>query len=119
MPRICTIRIIESLSSTPIDDLTKSRVPLIFDADLDWVRKRGVAVERVNQEGHATDQRPNNPDEILTGLQQEHSLPIVVVDGKVALSGRYPTREEMGIWMMFGLVLPEEKNAGTFRSCTL
>ncbi|MDL2284175.1 arsenic metallochaperone ArsD family protein [Oxalobacter sp. OttesenSCG-928-P03] len=102
MPKISRIRIIEPQPPA-------HNVPPAFDADLAWVQKRGVEVERQYQE-------PLSPDLAHT---PRHPLPLVLVDGNIALSGRYPTREEMGIWMMFGVVFSEDKNTGGTRCCTL
>ncbi len=97
MPRISHLQIIES--SAALADL-----PVALDADLEWVKNRGVDVERLPQEA-------SSPASISLG-----PLPLVFVDGNMALSGRYPTREEMGIWMMFGFVAPNGEGS---RPCTL
>lgn len=99
MPRISRLQIIESPAA--------HAVPAALDADLEWVKKRGVDVERLHQD--ASSPAPV----VLSG-----PLPLVFVDGNMALSGRYPTREEMGIWMMFGFVSPNDNNGGP-RPCTL
>ncbi|WAW09010.1 arsenic metallochaperone ArsD family protein [Oxalobacter vibrioformis] len=100
MPRISRLQIIESPAAL-------ADRPAALDADLEWVKKRGVDVERLPQDA-------SSPAPIsLSG-----PLPLVFVDGNMALSGRYPTREEMGIWMMFGFVSPNDSNGGP-RLCTL
>jgi len=103
MPKINHIRIIEP-------SLAANAAPATFDADLEWVKKRGVDVERLYQE-------QGSPVENL--LPASRPLPLVVVDGHIALFGRYPTREEMGIWMMFGFVSADDGNASGIRCCTL
>ena len=99
MPKISRIRIVE---------LPQAEISATLDADLDWVKKRGVDVERLHQE-----MIPFDP------LLNSGSLPQVFVDGDLAISGRYPTREEMGIWMMFGFVSPNDRNSSGPRPCTL
>jgi AhpD family alkylhydroperoxidase len=67
-----------------------------FAADLKWLADQGVAVERFNL--------TQTPDAfagaalVQTALTEkgEDALPLVVVDGKVAVSGAYPTRAELG-----------------------
>jgi hypothetical protein len=99
MPKINHIRIIE---------LSRADVPATLGADLEWVKSRGVDVERLHQDVVFSDP-----------LSIPGSAPLVFVDGNMALSGRYPTREEMGIWMMFGVVSPSDSNSGGIRPCTL
>lgn len=101
MPKINRIRLIEPAQMA-------ADAPAALDADLEWVKQRGVEVERLHpdfaSEAHA----------FIPG-----SLPQVWVDGNMALSGRYPTREEMGIWMMFGFISPNDTNSEGPRPCTL
>ncbi len=110
MPKIAHLRIIES-------DQTRLQSPSSLESDLAWVAKRGVEVERRLQD--AAPEKDEIPSVDAPGTVFSESLPYIEVDGNLALSGRYPTREEMGIWMMFGFVSPEEKNAGGIRCCTL
>ncbi len=110
MPKITHLRIIES-------EQAKLQSPSSLDADLAWVAKRGVDVERLIQNDLPENETINFSDCIA--MASALSFPLVEVDGNIAMSGRYPTREEMGIWMMFGFVSPEEKNTGGIRCCTL
>lgn len=107
MPKITRIRIVETQQ-------TLLAAPALLNDDLAWVMKRGVDVERLVENSIST----ANVSEMLPN-KDALTLPLILVDGNVALSGRYPTREEMGIWMMFGFVPPEEKNTGGVRCCTL
>ncbi|MCL1887054.1 MAG: arsenic metallochaperone ArsD family protein [Betaproteobacteria bacterium] len=110
MPKISSIRIIE-LSAA------KGLTPDTLDADLEWVKKRGVTVERLYQDSSSPE--PDSGDFAGNAIAALHSLPLVLIDGNIALSGRYPTREEMGIWMLFGLVRADDRNRGSVRCCTL
>jgi AhpD family alkylhydroperoxidase len=72
-----------------------------FAADVEWARQNGAQIERFNLA-----QQPlafaNNPV-VKAFLEQsgQEGLPLILVDGAVTLSGRYPTRDELGGW--FGL----------------
>lgn len=101
MPRISRLQIIEP--TTALADR-----PAALDADLEWVSKRGVDVDLLLQDALSPAPIPFS-----------YPLPLVIVDGNMALSGRYPTREEMGVWMMFGFVAPNDNNSGGSRTCTL
>lgn len=69
-----------------------------FSADLDWLRDQGVAVSRFNL--------ASEPGEfagtpaVLDFLQVSGSegLPLILVDGTIAMAGRYPSRGELARW---------------------
>lgn len=69
-----------------------------FAADADWITRQGATVERFNlaQEPMAFADNP-----IVGGVLErvgESGLPVVLVDGELALAGRYPTRPELARW---------------------
>ncbi len=66
-----------------------------FAADLDWLERQGIEVERSN-----LSQQPSAF--VQTAVVKEtlradgnDCLPLTLVDGAVAFKGRYPTREEL------------------------
>ena len=64
-------------------------------ADLDWLKRQGVEVERYNlaQQPQAFASNPT-----VTAALREHGndcLPLVLVDGEVASRGTYPDRAEL------------------------
>lgn len=69
-----------------------------FSADLDWLRSRGGDIARFNlaSEPTAFAGRPT----VVQFLQVSGSegLPLVLVDGVVAMAGRYPSRDELAKW---------------------
>jgi len=69
-----------------------------FAADLEWAKQHGAAVERYNlaQQPLAFAQNP-----VVKGFLErsgQDALPLVLVNGEVALAGRYPTRSEIARW---------------------
>lgn len=66
-----------------------------FSADLAWLKSRGVEVRRYNlaQEPAAFTGHP----EVVQIVNQTNGkgLPIVMVDGKVACQGAYPSRQKL------------------------
>jgi hypothetical protein len=75
----------------PAVDPTLPRV----SADLDWLKRRGVEVERYNL---AQQPRAFASNPVVTAALREHGdgcLPLVLVDGRVASRGVYPTRDEL------------------------
>jgi hypothetical protein len=69
-----------------------------FAADVEWARRQGAAIDRVNlaQDPAAFTANPT----VLALLQRsgQSALPVVLVDGEVAMAGRYPQRTELAGW---------------------
>jgi len=65
-----------------------------FAADLEWLRTKGVEVERFNlsQEPAAFVGNPAVAQAMRGG---DGALPLLLVDGKIAAQGRYPAREAL------------------------
>ena len=69
-----------------------------FSADVDWAKQSGISIERFNLA-----QQPmafaNNA--VVKGLLErsgETALPVILVEGEMAMAGRYPTRDELARW---------------------
>ena len=80
-----------------------------FSADLDWLRSHGTDVSRFNlaSEPVAFAGKPA----VLDFLQVSGSdgLPLVLVNGAIAMAGRYPSRAELARWA--GTRAPEPARA--------
>jgi hypothetical protein len=73
-----------------------------FAADVDWLRKQGVSVERFNlaQQPAAFAETPA----VKAALERGTSvLPLVLVDDRIAVEGAYPSREALAA--LAGVVL--------------
>lgn len=69
-----------------------------FAADVDWVKQQGVQIERFN-----LSQQPMvfAANAIVKGLLERAGqtvLPVTLVDGQLALAGRYPSRDDLVRW---------------------
>jgi hypothetical protein len=64
-----------------------------FSADLDWLRRQGIAVERFNlaQQPGAFTANPAVKEALARSGTQ--CLPLILVDGKIVSAGAYPERE--------------------------
>jgi hypothetical protein len=64
-------------------------------ADLDWLKRQGVEVERYNlaQQAQAFASNPRVAAELRA--HGNDCLPLVMVDGEVASRGVYPSRDEL------------------------
>ena len=66
-----------------------------FAADLKWLEDRGVTVERFNLAQTPVAFAENEVVRTALTERGEAALPLFMVDGKVAASGAYPTRDEL------------------------
>lgn len=71
-------------------------------ADLKWLAAQGVQVQRFNLSQSPAAFVENDLVKAAFAEKSEAALPLFIANGQVALSGRYPTRGELGQW--FGLV---------------
>lgn len=84
-----------------------------FSADVDWARQQGASVERFNlaQEPMAF---AGNP--VVKGFLERsgaEALPLVLLDGEVALAGRYPARAEIARWLGLADAAPKPCCSGS------
>lgn len=66
-----------------------------FAADLDWLRRQGVDVERHNLSQEPADFVGNAVVKDALAKDGNDCLPLTLVDGTVACRGSYPTREAL------------------------
>ncbi|WP_136416051.1 arsenite efflux transporter metallochaperone ArsD [Herbaspirillum sp. ST 5-3] len=69
-----------------------------FAADVKWIEQQGTKVERFNlaQQPLAFAENP-----VVKGFLErsgQEGLPLILVNGEVALAGRYPRRAELARW---------------------
>jgi len=69
-----------------------------FSADASWANQNGAQIERFNlaQQPMAFAENPT-----VKGFLERsgaEALPLILVDGEVALAGRYPNRAELSRW---------------------
>jgi len=66
-----------------------------FAADLDWLKKEGVIVLRHNLSQSPAAFAQNVIVRVALEQKGESALPLMLVNGKVAVSGHYPERSEL------------------------
>ncbi len=73
-----------------------------FSADVDWAKALGAKIERFNlaQQPMAFAENPA----VKSALERQGpaALPLILLDGQVALTGRHPTRDELAAWLGLG-----------------
>jgi hypothetical protein len=95
--------------STGVCGVNVDQALVTFSADVDWARQQGARVERFNlaREPMAFAQNPTVKGFLERSGQE--ALPLILVDGDVALAGRYPSRAELARWA--GIVQEGEAKA--------
>ncbi|MDD4914393.1 MAG: arsenite efflux transporter metallochaperone ArsD [Methylococcales bacterium] len=78
-----------------------------FSADVDWARQNGAIIERYNL---AQQPMAFAENAVVKGFLERsgaEALPLSLVDGEIALAGRYPDRAELARWV--GIEPAEQK----------
>ena len=85
-----------------------------FAADVDWLRKQGVAVERYNLSSEpaafAADETVR--EALSRGIEV---LPLILVGDRIAVEGTYPSRETLAA--LAGVIVRRSEAAATATSC--
>lgn len=79
-----------------------------FSADVDWARQNGANIERYNLAQQPMAFAENSVVKGFLERSGAEALPLILVDGEVALAGRYPNRTELARWAAIALI--EEKS---------
>jgi len=69
-----------------------------FSADADWAKQNGAQIERFNLARQPLAFAENPTVKAFLERSGQEALPLVLVDGAVALAGRYPNRMELARW---------------------
>lgn len=69
-----------------------------FAADVDWAKKQGLTIERFNLSQQPMAFAQNELVKKFLERSGADSLPLILIDGDVALAGRYPSRKELAQW---------------------
>jgi Arsenical resistance operon protein ArsD len=69
-----------------------------FAADVQWATQNGARIERNNLAQQPTVFAANDVVKGFLERSGAEALPLVLVDGQVAMAGRYPSRAELARW---------------------
>ena len=69
-----------------------------FSADLDWAKKNGAQIERFNLAQQPMAFAEHAVVKQFLERSGAEALPLILVDGDIALAGRYPNRAELTRW---------------------
>ena len=89
-----------------------------FAADVDWAKQNGAQIERFNLAQQPMIFAENAAVKGMLERSGESALPVTLVDGEVALAGRYPTRDELTHWTGMPPTITQSPAAETAASAT-
>lgn len=67
-------------------------------ADLDWAKQQGANIQRFNLAQQPLAFAENAVVKGFLERSGQDALPLVLLDGEMALAGRYPSRAELSRW---------------------
>lgn len=70
-----------------------------FAADVEWAKQRGAHIERFNLAQQPQAFADNRAVRILLEKSGQDGLPLILMDGREVLAGRYPSRDELADWI--------------------
>ena len=70
-----------------------------FAADVKWLQDQGIQVQRFNLSQNPGAFVENDVVKQALTAKGESALPVVLVNGLVAVTGRYPERAELAGWL--------------------
>jgi hypothetical protein len=98
--------------STGICGVDVDQEKVTFAADVNWLKSQGVEVERFNLAQQPVAFAENPVVKGFLGRSGADALPLILVDGEVALAGRYPRRPELAKWARINLNITDTQQAG-------
>jgi len=84
--------------STGICGVDVDQEKITFAANVDWLKSQGGQIERFNLAQQPQAFAENPVVKSFLGRSGAEALPLILVDGQVALAGRYPHRTELAKW---------------------
>ena len=82
-----------------------------FSADMDWAKQNGAHIERFNLAQQPIAFAENPVVKAFLERSGADALPLILLDGEVALAGRYPTRAELSRWLALAVASAETLSA--------
>lgn len=92
------------------DDVDQALVT--FSADMDWVRSQGGDIARFNLASEPLAFAEREPVKAFLQVSGSEGLPLVLVDGVTAQTGRYPDRIQLAKWAGLDTESPSAAPAG-------
>ncbi len=99
--------------STGVCGVDVDQALVTFSADVAWAKLNGAQIERFNLAQQPMAFATNGAVRGFLERSGEEALPVVLLNGEVALAGRYPNRTELARWAGIPQTAPEIKPTGS------
>jgi arsenite methyltransferase len=99
--------------STGVCGVDVDQALVSFSADVAWAKRNGANIERFNLAQQPMTFASNGAVKGFLERSGEEALPVVLVNGEVALAGRYPNRTELARWAGIPQTATELKPSGS------
>lgn len=87
-----------------------------FAADVDWAKKQGAQIERSNLAQQPMAFAENTVVKSFLERSGQEGLPLILLDGEIALTNRYPRRAELARWLGLS-ILPVAAGTTSSKPC--
>ena len=98
--------------STGVCGVEVDQALVSFAADLSWAKQHGAQLERFNLAQQPLAFAENATVRGFLERSGQEALPLILVDGEVALAGRYPNRAELARWAGIAADAPQPPQGG-------
>lgn len=93
-----------------------------FSADVDWAKDQEIKIERFNLAQQPLAFAENAVVKSFLERSGQEALPVILVNGDIALAGRYPNRTEIARWAGSKAIqktseAPKERNCCSENKC--
>ena len=95
--------------STGVCGVDVDQALVSFSADVMWAKQNGAQVERFNLSQQPMAFAENHLVKSFLERSGVQALPLILLNGEVALAGRYPNRAELARWA--GITQPGAESA--------
>jgi hypothetical protein len=85
-----------------------------FSANVDWANQQGAQIERFNLAQQPMAFAENSTVKSFLERSGQDALPLILVNGEIALAGRYPNRDELVRW---AAITVESESSEPVKSC--
>jgi len=90
--------------STGVCGVDVDQTLVTFATNVDWLKQNGGTIERYNLAQQPLVFAENPVVKAYLEQSGQEALPLILVDGAIALAGRYPRRGELARWSKVSLL---------------
>lgn len=85
--------------STGVCGVEVDQALVSFAADVEWAQRQGAQIKRFNLAQQPLMFAENATVNAFLQRSGQEALPLLLLNGEVALAGRYPSRSELARWL--------------------